>query len=281
MDPNDYSLSLTDDIIIDSKKNVIITSKPTSFNNWSKEEDEILLSISQNYNFKNWKKVSEFLPGRNHVQCSARYKRIKPGVVKGAWTEEEDKLLYEYVKVHGQNWSAISNLLSSRSGKQIRDRYLNTLQPGVNKNKFTEEEDELLLKKYKELGPKWSYIAQFFENRTGDIIKNRFYSSLRKKNYKVDYLRQKKLRSALGESGKVIEILSLSKNEDKIEKDEKPISEMEEPQIVKPIFINEDKKLDKNKEKDFNKYIDETEDVNKIKNLLVCCLNDINNSLSR
>jgi len=42
------------------------------------------------------------------------------------------------------------------------------------------DEDLKLLTLYKKLGPKWATIAKFFENRTADMVKNRFHSSIKK-----------------------------------------------------------------------------------------------------
>lgn len=191
---------------IDIKPFNFIMSKESNVQKWTAEEDSKLLELSEKFKCKSWKKIAENLPGRTHVQCSARYKRIIPGVIKGAWTESEDQELIRLLGEHGKNWAKISNFLKTRSGKQIRDRYLNTLRPGINKQKFTDEEDSIILSKYKEIGAKWSVISGFLKNRTSDSIKNRFYTSLRKKHYNIDYLRQKKVRQEFTTPGKILEI---------------------------------------------------------------------------
>ena len=65
-----------------------------------------------------------------------------------------------------------------RTGKQIRDRYLNSLDKRVIKRKFNNNEDEQIIKLYKKYGNSWSTIAKFLQGRTGDMVKNRFYSKL-------------------------------------------------------------------------------------------------------
>ena len=157
-----------------------ICSKKKSIKNWTKEEDSILLETAKLLEFKNWKKISDKLEGRSAIQCSARYKRIRPGIVKGAWSIEEDEKLKNYIKRFGRNWSLISKYMPSRSGKQIRDRYLNTLDPTLLKDKFSSEEDKKIIDFYCKYGSSWSLIAKKFNGRTGDMIKNRFYSSLKK-----------------------------------------------------------------------------------------------------
>ena len=51
--------------------------------------------------------------------------------------------------------------------------------------RFKQEEDEKILKYCAKFGRKWTKIASYFTGRTGDMIKNRFYSCIRKKINKV------------------------------------------------------------------------------------------------
>ena len=67
-----------------------------------------------------------------------------------------------------------------RTGKQIRDRYLNILDDRLNKNKFTKDEDDKIIELYEKFGNSWSKIAKYLIGRTGDMVKNRFYSTLGK-----------------------------------------------------------------------------------------------------
>ena len=145
---------------------------------WTKEEDEILLKKGKEYKNKKWKIVASFLPGHSSIQCSARYKRIQSGIKKGSWNKEEDKILLELYDKYGKNWAKISKEMRTRTGKQIRDRFLNSLDKGIDKSKFTINEDEEIIKLYKIYGNSWCFIAKFLKGRTGDMVKNRFYSRL-------------------------------------------------------------------------------------------------------
>lgn len=167
--------------ILSGSKKVFISTKIKKVNAWTKEEDEILLAQAEKYGYRHWKKIAYYLKNRSSIQCSARYKRIRPGLVKGNWGEEEDQLVLDLVAKFGKNWSLISKYIPSRTGKQIRDRYLNTLDSNINRERFSPEEDKKIVDLYLQYGTKWSHIAKFFEKRTGDMIKNRFYSTLRKK----------------------------------------------------------------------------------------------------
>ena len=125
--------------------------------------------------------ISKQFSKKNSLQCFSRYKRIRPGIVKGSWKREEDIKIIELVAKYGKAWSKISKTLGTRNGKQIRDRYINVLDPEIKKGKFTEEEDNMLINLYYKHGPKWATIAKYYNNRTADMVKNRFHSSIKKR----------------------------------------------------------------------------------------------------
>lgn len=106
-------------------------------------------------------------------------KRVLSGPVqmRRTWTKQEDEQLLSLIKVYGQNWSMISQSMGgSRNGKQIRDRYLNKLNPSIKNTKWTPEEDQKLLKLYSIHGRKWCRISKELIGRTEAMVKNRFYT---------------------------------------------------------------------------------------------------------
>jgi myb proto-oncogene protein len=148
---------------------------------WTREEDELLISLAEKYNEKHWKEISKMFANKNALQCFSRYKRIRPGIVKGSWKKEEDVEIMKLVSKYGKSWSKISKILNTRNGKQIRDRFINVLDPEIKKGKFTDEEDRKLIQLFQQYGPKWATISKYYPNRTADMIKNRFHSSIKKK----------------------------------------------------------------------------------------------------
>jgi hypothetical protein len=122
---------------------------------------------------------------RSPVQCLHRWSKIlKPGLIKGPWTIEEDQKLTEWVRNNGPyNWAKCSSIILGRSGKQCRERWFNSLSPGIKKGNWSVQEDYLIFKLYNEHGSKWAKIASFFDGRTENSIKNRFYSTLRRLAY--------------------------------------------------------------------------------------------------
>ncbi|GLD98100.1 hypothetical protein PINS_up006797 [Pythium insidiosum] len=149
---------------------------------WTKEEDARLREAVQRFGGKNWKRIAETLShGRTDVQCLHRWNKVlKPGLVKGPWTPEEDRVLLSLIKRYGVGkirWCDIALHLPGRIGKQCRERWCNHLDSSIRKGQWTPEEDELVFSLQQQLGNKWSEIAKMLPGRTENAVKNRFNSA--------------------------------------------------------------------------------------------------------
>lgn len=95
------------------------------------------------------------------------------------FTPMEDALIKELVEVQKTRpWSKVAEYLPGRTGPQCRDRYNSALYQRSETRRWTQEEDDLLVQKYKEYGPRWVFISKFFKGRNGNSIKNSWYKSL-------------------------------------------------------------------------------------------------------
>lgn len=71
-----------------------------------------------------------------------RIGQLEGGFVKGQWTKDEDELVCKYVELYGtKQWARIALVLPGRKGKQCRERWHNHLNPDINKDAWTNDED--------------------------------------------------------------------------------------------------------------------------------------------
>ncbi|CAN6880760.1 unnamed protein product [Brassica oleracea] len=150
---------------------------------WTAEEDEVLCKAVERFQGKNWKKIAECFKDRTDVQCLHRWQKVlNPELVKGPWSKEEDDTIIALVEKYGpKKWSTISQHLPGRIGKQCRERWHNHLNPGINKNAWTQEEEVTLIRAHQIYGNKWAELTKFLPGRSDNSIKNHWNSSVKKK----------------------------------------------------------------------------------------------------
>ncbi|KAF5188895.1 Myb-related protein [Thalictrum thalictroides] len=107
----------------------------------------------------------------------------KQGMNRGAWSAHEDKVLVDYIKIHGQGkWRELPKRAGlKRCGKSCRLRWLNYLRPDIIRGNITRDEEELIVKLHKLLGNRWSLIAGRLPGRTDNEIKNYWNTNLAKR----------------------------------------------------------------------------------------------------
>ncbi|XP_019083774.1 PREDICTED: myb-related protein 3R-1-like [Camelina sativa] len=150
---------------------------------WTAEEDEVLRKAVHSFKGKNWKKIAEYFKDRTDVQCLHRWQKVlNPELVKGPWTKEEDEMIVQLIEKYGpKKWSTIARYLPGRIGKQCRERWHNHLNPAINKEAWTQEEELVLIRAHQIYGNKWAELTKFLPGRSDNGIKNHWHSSVKKK----------------------------------------------------------------------------------------------------
>jgi hypothetical protein len=92
--------------------------------------------------------------------------------------EEDDRLRLLIMQFGDHDWGAVSCHMPGRNARQCRHRYTNYLIEAHQQHAWTPAEDQLVIAKYHEFGPKWVRIATFLAGRTGNDVKNRWHKHI-------------------------------------------------------------------------------------------------------
>ncbi|XP_056167216.1 transcription factor MYB1-like isoform X2 [Syzygium oleosum] len=107
----------------------------------------------------------------------------KQGMNRGAWSNDEDQILTDYVTLHGEGkWRKVSqNAGLNRCSKSCRLRWVNYLKPGIKRGAICPDEEDLIIRLQRLLGNRWALIAARLPGRTDNEIKNHWNTILVKR----------------------------------------------------------------------------------------------------
>ena len=118
------------------------------------------------------------------------------------FSKEEDEKIKSLVIKYNKTWHLVANEMKDRTARQIRERYVNYLDPYIKQNNWSPEEDALLERLEKQYEQKWSKIVIFFPDRTDVMLKNRA-ALLRRHRKKSAPLVFPMIKEVTGSSGTV------------------------------------------------------------------------------
>uniref|UniRef100_A0A803MXY1 Uncharacterized protein n=1 Tax=Chenopodium quinoa TaxID=63459 RepID=A0A803MXY1_CHEQI len=144
---------------------------------WTEDEDAQLRCAVESFGESNWQAVASVLEGRTGTQCSNRWnKTLLPARQRvGTWSISEDKRLKVAVTLFGhKSWHRIASFVPGRTQAQCRERWVNVLDPSLNRGQWTEEDDMRLIKAIQEHGHCWSKVAVCVPLRTDNQCRRRW-----------------------------------------------------------------------------------------------------------
>ncbi len=115
-----------------------------------------------------------------HAEDVSKPKRMQ-------WCKTHDEYLNSLAKLNkGHNWGEIAKAMCERftetqfTSKKCRARWKNCINPEINKVYLNDAEELLLIAHHSTYKNKWSKISKRLPHRNSNILRNSFYSAMRK-----------------------------------------------------------------------------------------------------
>ena len=91
---------------------------------WTDEEDEQLRALVAEYGVKKWALISTKMAAKGAKQCRRRWQNyLNNDIKQGGWSEEEDRILLEGHRLHGNKWTEIARMVTGRTDNAVKNRH--------------------------------------------------------------------------------------------------------------------------------------------------------------
>ncbi|CAD8104972.1 unnamed protein product [Paramecium sonneborni] len=113
----------------------------------------------------------------NPVQKSINWDPKEDEIISSLMNEQDEKHIWTFIALELYNQNGGQFI---RTPKQVRERWMNYLNPKLNKSNWTQREDIQLLTNILKNGKRWSQLSTILQGRTENQVKNRFKSLMQK-----------------------------------------------------------------------------------------------------
>ncbi|CAD8203196.1 unnamed protein product [Paramecium octaurelia] len=113
----------------------------------------------------------------NPVQKSINWDSQEDDIIRSLMNEQDEKHIWTFIALELYNKNGGQFI---RTPKQVRERWMNYLNPKLNKANWSQTEDLQLLTNIVKNGKRWSQLSAALTGRTENQVKNRFKSLMQK-----------------------------------------------------------------------------------------------------
>lgn len=111
--------------------------------------------------------------------------KVKPVAEERFWDEEKEETLMKYASQYKCDWKKIAKKFNNKklTPHFLKNKYKEvSAGPSQRRIKFNHREDLMIAKYFEKYGSNWGQMAAHFNGRNGIMLKNRYYSFIRKRD---------------------------------------------------------------------------------------------------
>ncbi|XP_017119686.1 uncharacterized protein LOC108141050 [Drosophila elegans] len=158
---------------------------------WSTEEDEILMTAASANRMQNWELIAKSLDRRSDYQCFIRFhtalRHLLDPKPTSRWSEEDNVKLRELAEKNTANgvinWKKVVEYFPGRSKSTLIGRYYYVLHPSISHEAFSTKEDMMLFAAVEEYNGKFHCFPRtLFPNRSLTQLRTRYHNVLAQRN---------------------------------------------------------------------------------------------------